>query len=375
MDLKNSKGSMKLSKDLVCTSCGAEFHVPGPSVKDSYICPFCGIEVKVEVSGDSSEEMARLVPFQITEEDVVAHLRGVLGSFKDVPDCLVDQIKTEKIVRYEVPMYLMNGTVQGAWTATAIYDKTRQVKDRDGKYKTEHYHDYAPMNGNVYSAFWVLSAANQKAVLPKLLRNYISCIPCSEGMLSDSVFVKRGQLARAGVKDEVRLEEDADSAKVYRSQSVQSYLNQEFENVVQSQISGSYKNLRHNGNFQCSTFEKVVMKLYLVTFTFDGLVYTFCIDGLGRTYRIDIPERFKEGYKRDINKSFNKRNFKTMGCGIPLALVLASVFVSVPIAAALILILGVVIIVIKILNNRSKKRKKIEDLASWVDQSGEIKYN
>lgn len=190
------------------------------------------------------------IPFKIYYSDVVRHLKEILKNMVEVPPGEENNIQIIDIDNFVIPMYIFDGLINGSWTATAIQEKKRLVKDSQNKLGNEDYTEYLPISGYVHDSFWIMALSNNKSNLPYIIRQHSSCITFDRIHDSESRYVTLNEIDEYNSYDSKIERPDTDPIVILHSDAIRNYIENTVSNLVSQQISGKYKDLKYNFNYQ-----------------------------------------------------------------------------------------------------------------------------
>lgn len=261
-----------------CPHCGAE--------TTEIICEYCGSTIHSEDIGEA-EPKSNYIPFKISQEEAISLLYKRLVEEADVPLDIFNHIEIKKVERLIIPMFLFNGAIEGAWSATILNERSRQV-NRNGQQRTEYYTEYVPISGTLNTAFWLMTSSNQKAELPALLRDYINAVDFTDTHASSIISID-GKHDYS--KDDCKvLDSDSEPMTVFRSSCVSNHLNAIATQVAMSQVPGKYQDLKFTWNATGDLKDLLLLSMYYIIFSYKGDEYSYCVDGVGASEYIKAPK-------------------------------------------------------------------------------------
>lgn len=110
--------------------------------------------------------------------------------------------------------------------------------------------------------------------------------------------------------------------------------------------------------------------IYCDSFSYQGQEYQFCVDGIGKSFRLMTPDVFIDQHKNKISKKYLRKNLITSG--LLTSFVGLSFLSSGPILILMSSIIACVYIPKTLLKNKKRKRNEIDMTESNREFSGNL---
>ena len=305
--------------EMQCPSCGASFEV-NERTQSNVQCPYCSSSIRVETN-HSARKYQRIIPFKISEQNAVDIMLKTLVGTEGVPVDVFQHIENIRVEKYFMPMYMLNGEIHAPWSATQVEERSRQVRDRDGRMTTEYYYEKWPINGVAQSAYQLLSSANCNSNLPYALREYGKVIEYTHAMASESISYEVQEINYQLPDGCKELETDTDNHTVFNSEPVSDYIYRIAIQAAMSLLPSRYEHFRCTPQWTKDVVEFVGVAVYYIQFSYKGESYDYCIDGLGYSNFSNFPQDLNaiESLRKSIrNKRIYTCLLSLFGIAMPL---------------------------------------------------------
>lgn len=292
------------TKGIICNNCGAEI--------DNFTsleteCPYCGGIVKNETFGKNNKKEYtpnRVIPFILTEKEVVEHLLNALVDTDYVPMDIFEKFSVKNKKRIFIPMYRYNGTINVSWSCTVVYRKERKVGD-----KTEYYDDYHPASGNANKGFNILCLAIDDNVLPQEMKTFIHLIKYVSLYSDNSVQYEKWKLHNVDKENAQILWTDKGEHGVWDENPKRYlYLDTLAWDAARTQVPYNSKDLKRNWSCSSTKGELILVPFWIIDYSYEGQDFCYVIDGVGNKsgYSNPIDDKEKDCVKQ-IEEDKKKR--------------------------------------------------------------------
>ena len=271
-------------KKAICPNCGAEGTV-------GRYCEFCGTKI-VEVQKhkeNASTAKKVILDFKISKEEAIEKFLKNFIITNAIPHDIFCKLQINDVSPMYIPLYSYVGTFNANWSCLKIekeeYKEGDKTKTREKKY---------PMNGVAGGNFSFILPNCDTASLPSSVSSLLHSIKTN-----DSLY-EQAELKTFDENSCIVSENGESSATVWRKNNCGDELISEIHNAIHEQVSFDYEDLTYSYTTNGGEGKAFFMSLWIITYTYNGQVYDFAIEGTGESNGSNHPVYEEE--KEEIDK-------------------------------------------------------------------------
>lgn len=271
-------------KKAICPNCGAEGTV-------GRYCEYCGTKiVEAQKHKENPSSLKKdVLDFKISKEEAIEKFLKNFIIQNAVPHDIFNKLQINDVLPMYIPLYSYIGTFDANWSCLKIeeeqYKEGNETKTREKKY---------PMNG--------VAGGNFSFILPNC---DTTTLPPSLLLLLDSIKINDTLYEQT---EEKTIDEDANCvsengespATVWRKNNCEEEIDDIIENAVYEQVSFNHEDLTWSSTKNGGEGKAFFMSLWVITYTYNGKVYDFAIEGTGESNGSNHPVDEEE--KKEIDK-------------------------------------------------------------------------
>ncbi len=249
----SSGSALVLPHQFTCEGCGASMSFD-PTVQ-SLRCPYCG-SAKLEVEGPRKIlKPEKLIPFEITFQEVEQRLRRYLSSNPFRPNDLLSEGTLVSARAVFVPCWVFSANTHTYWTA----DTDVLPPGSRGKWRPLFGEHQARYDGMLIPASRVLQKEELRSI--------------------GSFDLRRARDVRAEILEKFFVEVFTVPRKYARQWAIEEIRRQEAEACRQLFLSGRIRNLRTNVRITHLTGRPILLPVWVLAYRYRGKLYRFLING------------------------------------------------------------------------------------------------
>ncbi len=253
-----------------CKNCGAEIVMDVNSL--STTCPYCGSNHVTEAADDAGTlSPGGVVPFQITQQQASELFRKWIGSKLFAPNAAKKSAQADAFQGVYLPYWTFDAQTETDYTGKYGIDRTEHYKDSDGKDQTRTVTDWYNTSGH-HSEFiddeLVCASKNHTESFLKSIE------PFDTG--SNVVYTPEYLSGYLAERYTVPLDEGWNSA----TKQIQSHLHSVILSEIRSDHNADKSDInKMDVNFSKMTYKYLLLPLWMSSFTFNGKVFQFVVNG------------------------------------------------------------------------------------------------
>lgn len=258
-----SGSALVLPHQFTCEGCGASMSFD-PAVQ-SLRCPYCG-STKLEAEGPRKIlKPEKLIPFEITSQEVEQRLRRYLSGTPFRPNDLLSEGTLVSARAVFVPCWVFSANTHTYWTA----DTDVLPPGSRGKWRPLFGEHQGRYDGMLIPASRVL----QKEELQSI----------------GSFDLRRAQDVRAEMLERFFVEVFTVPRKYARQWAIEEIRRQEAEACRQLYLSGRIRNLRTNVRITHLTGRPILLPVWVLAYRYRGKLYRFVVNGQTGQVAGEVP--------------------------------------------------------------------------------------